>query len=223
MPLIGLFLARYKAVPCVLQPLSAISTKYLHATSVTNYIRDELKHDLETDHIMTTYNNELDELFIISRCSDLGNGVVIDMGDIRLDSNVLNPNKFKPDQSEDLFSIISKLSIYFLPQNRSYVQNIAKHICKMTLNPIEPSKSFTLHMICKNINGYYLTYINIKKPLITDLALHYGKNFVSIHERIIKTLNKKDEKGIVFLHGIPGSGKFLKKKISFLFDSFFFE
>jgi hypothetical protein len=66
-------------------------------------------------------------------------------------------------------------------------------------------------MVCRNQHGYYLNGINIKKPLITDLALHYGNNFVSTHDRIIKNLNKKEGKGIVLLHGVPGSGKISKK------------
>ena len=39
-------------------------------------------------------------------------------------------------------------------------------------------------MVCRNQHGYYLNSINIKKPLITDLALHYGKSFVvGVHDR----------------------------------------
>jgi len=63
-------------------------------------------------------------------------------------------------------------------------------------------------MVCRNECGYYLNGIKIKKPLITDLALHYGSNFVATHDKILKNLNEKESKGIVLLHGIPGSGKF---------------
>ena len=74
-------------------------------------------------------------------------------------------------------------------------------------------------MVCRNQCGYYLDGIRIKKPLITDLALHYGNDFVTTHEKILNNLNKKESKGIVLLHGVPGSGnykfQFLLWKINF--------
>jgi len=219
-PSINLFLATYQAVPCVLLSLASNGYERLHATTIVDYLRDELNHDLENDHIMTTYNHKNDDLSVISRCCDLGNGVMIDMGSIHLNSNVSNPNKLKPDESDNSFLITSRFCIYFLPGKRKYVQDLAQKITKMTVTEIEPLKSFTLHMVCKNINGYYLSCITIKKPLITDLGLHYGQKFVSIHNKIIEALNKKEEKGIVFLHGIPGSGKLFYRNILFSYFPF---
>lgn len=40
-----------------------------------------------------------------------------------------------------------------------------------------------------------------------DLELNYGKKFIDIHNVIIERLNKKNDKGIILLHGDPGSGK----------------
>ncbi len=47
----------------------------------------------------------------------------------------------------------------------------------------------------------------MKKPHITDLKLHYGDEFPSIHEELLETLQEKDSTGITFLHGPPGTGK----------------
>lgn len=41
----------------------------------------------------------------------------------------------------------------------------------------------------------------------TDLELNYGKTFVPIHDTIVTRLNKPRDKGIILLHGDPGSGK----------------
>lgn len=41
----------------------------------------------------------------------------------------------------------------------------------------------------------------------TDLELNYGSTFVPIHDTIITRLNKPRDKGIILLHGDPGSGK----------------
>jgi SpoVK/Ycf46/Vps4 family AAA+-type ATPase len=40
-----------------------------------------------------------------------------------------------------------------------------------------------------------------------DLELNYGKSFVKIHETIINRLNNDNDKGIILLHGDPGTGK----------------
>jgi SpoVK/Ycf46/Vps4 family AAA+-type ATPase len=40
-----------------------------------------------------------------------------------------------------------------------------------------------------------------------DLELNYGSNFAKINDLIVKRLNKENDKGIVLLHGDPGTGK----------------
>lgn len=40
-----------------------------------------------------------------------------------------------------------------------------------------------------------------------DLELNYGSSFLKVHEAIIERLNKDNDKGIILLHGDPGTGK----------------
>ena len=40
-----------------------------------------------------------------------------------------------------------------------------------------------------------------------DLALNYGTEFLKVHDVIVERLNKKNDKGIILLHGDPGTGK----------------
>lgn len=40
-----------------------------------------------------------------------------------------------------------------------------------------------------------------------DLELNYGSDFIKIHETIVKRLNTPNDKGIILLHGDPGTGK----------------
>jgi len=40
-----------------------------------------------------------------------------------------------------------------------------------------------------------------------DLEMNYGEDFVKIHNLIVKRLNKNNDKGIILLHGDPGTGK----------------
>ena len=48
-------------------------------------------------------------------------------------------------------------------------------------------------------------YDLIVEPM--DLELNYGKDFLKVHDSIIKRLNKENDKGIILLHGDPGTGK----------------
>ncbi|CAF3456824.1 unnamed protein product [Rotaria socialis] len=203
-PSVRLFLAKYHAFPCSLYCTADDTSALLHATTIVNYIRDELKHDLNTDRISRNYNRSTKQMYVDARFCDLGNGIMIEITDAYFSSDVQNPNKLKPDHSDDYFLLASQITFYYLPENDTYVQELASTFAKMT---VFSSKSCTLQMVCRNQHGYYLNSINIKKPLITDLALHYGKKFVSIHDKISKNLNKKEGKGIVLLHGVPGSGK----------------
>jgi hypothetical protein len=120
-------------------------------------------------------------------------------------SNVENPNKYAPDLLDDYFLVSQQISIDYRPENSVTVENLAKEFLKLS---VFESKSSQLNMIFRSQQvGYYLNIILMKKPIIYDLALHYGEKFVNIHQKILKELNKKDGKGIVILHGIPGSGK----------------
>lgn len=40
-----------------------------------------------------------------------------------------------------------------------------------------------------------------------DLATHYNDDLLPVHEAIVKRLQKPDDKGLVILHGPPGTGK----------------
>jgi SpoVK/Ycf46/Vps4 family AAA+-type ATPase len=41
----------------------------------------------------------------------------------------------------------------------------------------------------------------------TDLELNYGSEFIKMHEVIVNRLNSNNDKGIILLHGDPGTGK----------------
>jgi hypothetical protein len=166
-------------------------------------------------------NFQLKYLFFLfsSQLCDLGNGIMINIKTISSISDIHNPNKYSPDLLDDNFLVSKNVFFYYLPEYDVVVQNMAKEFLKMS---VFENRSFKLNMICRNQQlRYYLKVIKIRKPMIYDLALHYGPNFVNIHDKIIKELTKKEGKGIVLLHGIPGSGK-LKLFLYDIHPSFLF-
>ena len=61
-------------------------------------------------------------------------------------------------------------------------------------------------LVIQTNRGYDTTTFELPKQKL-DIELGYGKGFKPIHDKIINTLNQKDGKGLVLLHGTPGTGK----------------
>ena len=79
------------------------------------------------------------------------------------------------------------------------ISKFKKHITKKKKGNISLIKSHSGGFL--DLEEYEL---NIPK---TDLKLNYGNEFKKIHETIVKRLNNNNDKGIVLLHGEPGTGK----------------
>ncbi|HEX2607556.1 MAG TPA: AAA family ATPase [Flavisolibacter sp.] len=63
-----------------------------------------------------------------------------------------------------------------------------------------------INLIVKGSYGLELKSMEIKKTKL-DLDLYYADDFRPVHEAIIQRLRRKKDKGIVLLHGLPGTGK----------------
>jgi len=84
-----------------------------------------------------------------------------------------------------------------------------------------------INLIVQNRNSLDLKAMEIKRTKL-DLNLFYEDDFKEIDELIRKRLGQKNDKGIVLLHGIPGTGKTtylrylvgkIKKRVLFLSPS----
>jgi hypothetical protein len=84
-----------------------------------------------------------------------------------------------------------------------------------------------INLIVQSRSGLDLKAMEIKRTKL-DLGLFYEDDFMPTDELIRKRLNKKNDKGIVLLHGLPGSGKTsylrylvgrIKKRVLFLSPS----
>tara|TARA_R110002072_G_scaffold7503_2_gene40610 strand:- start:364706 stop:365785 length:1080 start_codon:yes stop_codon:yes gene_type:complete len=63
-----------------------------------------------------------------------------------------------------------------------------------------------MHLITSGPRGLDVTAMNLTK-MKTDLLSNYNDDFIEVHESIIKRLKKPKDKGVVILHGDPGTGK----------------
>lgn len=61
-------------------------------------------------------------------------------------------------------------------------------------------------LLSQTRSGIDTKSLKIKKPKL-DIAYNYNDDFEDIHKFIHKRLNQKNDKGLVLLHGKPGTGK----------------
>lgn len=66
--------------------------------------------------------------------------------------------------------------------------------------------SHEINLITVSHSGLELHSVDIKRTKL-DLTKNYNDDFLPIHQLILRRLNRRNDKGIVLLHGIPGTGK----------------
>lgn len=60
--------------------------------------------------------------------------------------------------------------------------------------------------LISSFNGFDLKYISMSRQKL-DITNNYNDDFLEVHQTILKRLRNKKDKGLVLLHGKPGTGK----------------
>ena len=143
----------------------------------------------------------------------------------------INPKKEREEKEESVLRMKEQIMLemgdgyaeiyHTAPESKLYKALLARLTVLRGGRRTRPQE---INLITKGDYGLELTKMDVKRTKL-DLNLFYEDDFGAIHDTIIKRLNKKDDKGIVLLHGIPGTGKTtylrylvgkIKKKVLFV-------
>ena len=135
---------------------------------------------------------------------------------------------------DDVYFIVFEDLLVYFDCNQSHVKFLFRKTDILKVNEIiEGIKKFkkrkskaipTMSLLVHTTSGIDTKSLKIKKPKL-NITDNYNDDFLQIHQSIIKRLAKKDDKGLVLLHGKPGTGKtsyirylisILKKEVIFL-------
>ena len=99
----------------------------------------------------------------------------------------------------------SRISLSVVSNIDSKMYNdVVEHIISTYHKP--KIESNNVNLVIRAGAGYDTEQFTLPKQKI-DIAMNYGKEFVPIHKRIVDSLNEPNGKGLVLLHGDPGTGK----------------
>jgi len=126
-------------------------------------------------------------------------------------------NKKKISELDDLFYFLyDDLLVNFdiaRDEVRFLYRNTSIHIIEPLIESIrkfkKPTKRFIkpeISLLVRGSGGFGTRSLEITKPKLS-IEDNYNCDFKDIHQTIQKRLSKKNDKGLVLLHGKPGTGK----------------
>ncbi len=94
--------------------------------------------------------------------------------------------------------------ILFSNTDFAYADHLVDVFC--TYRAPEKEQNFEINIITQTSSGLDLKQLEIK-PTTLDIDLYYNDDFKPVDETIKQRLAKEHDKGIILLHGLPGTGK----------------
>lgn len=96
------------------------------------------------------------------------------------------------------------VQIYYSDSANDALSELSKELLKY-----QKKKSKTLpeiHVLIAGMKGYEIKRLTINKPKL-QIADNYNDDLIELNDTILKRLSRKNDKGLVLLHGVPGTGK----------------
>ncbi len=125
-------------------------------------------------------------------------------------------NSKKQAEIDDVFYFLyDDLMVYFDTQNsiaRFLFRNTDIEKVEAIVSEIKQfkrrklSRRSEISLLISTRSGIETKLMHINKPKLS-IADNYNDDFKEIHQTILKRLSKKNDKGLVLLHGKPGTGK----------------
>ena len=110
---------------------------------------------------------------------------------------------FTPYNEKKLGEGLVSIEFYYAIQNGELANQIDLTEFKTYLRA---KKKANIHLVKSDMGHLDTEEYEMQTPPI-NLELNYGEDFVKVHDVIIKRLNKSNDKGIILLHGDPGTVK----------------
>ena len=97
------------------------------------------------------------------------------------------------------------LYLFYSPRTEAAVLAQVRSLFSNQLDNKEPENQ-RIRVLRLSYGELDFSPLQVKIPDL-DLAAHYNDDLLPVHETIVKRLQKPDDKGLVILHGPPGTGK----------------
>ena len=183
-----------------------------HFNSIPNFISEHLIDCVKANNwFIENYKTEIKDMYFKGRCFEM----------------------IKQSMFEDIFYFLYEdLLVYF-----EYSQNIVRFLFRQTAiskveDVIKTLKKFKqrkkkrkpeINLLVTSNSGFGTKALSITKPKLS-IEDNYNDDFYVVHKTIFSRLSKKNNKGLVLLHGEPGTGKtsYIRYLISSLKKDVFF-
>ena len=118
-------------------------------------------------------------------------------------------------EKDDLFYVLNGELLVYLDTNRGRLQILFQDEQDPRIETLHQAgasfkskddEKFYINLIGRSFNDFNLESMEVKRTE-GKLEEHYNDDFLPIHQHILKRLNTPQDKGIVLLHGKPGTGK----------------
>ncbi|MBC7935256.1 MAG: AAA family ATPase [Rhizobacter sp.] len=148
-------------------------------TAAFAYINDNRKNDIVNIYQYLHYNRKEERQEFTRTFFEMKNGMLVELGNNYAEI-LYGPDLY--DEAKELVTILAQI--------------------KMP----EKTQDFEINIITHTSYGLELKAIPISQTAL-DIALFYNDDFTAVDEVIKNRLGNKNDKGIVLLHGLPGTGK----------------